>query len=204
MALANLFASLTPLQQELILDGPALPPPPGVKPKLDYPPNANYIVYPTIIFALILSSTFVILRVHGRFYCMKTVKRSLILIHLYAGIMLLLKTAILTEWLQTFSPPGNHGPFYWTCIVTMTLNALFWTIGILVIDFQCIPFAAIYNKTVPGHCLPNMRILDVFANAFNLATDLIILALPQGVIWNLRMSSLRRLGLSFVFAVGLL
>ncbi|KAI0966073.1 hypothetical protein F4678DRAFT_466863 [Xylaria arbuscula] len=73
MELAN-FASLTPFQQEQILDSPALRPPPGVQPNFDYPPNANHIVYPTIIWGLFLSSLFVLLRIHGRWYCMKTVK----------------------------------------------------------------------------------------------------------------------------------
>ncbi|KAI0910369.1 hypothetical protein F4823DRAFT_562002 [Ustulina deusta] len=252
MSLAN-FASLTPSQQEQVLDSPALGPPPGVQPNFDYPPNANQIVYPTIIGALLLSSTFILLRIHGRWYCMKTVKvqdvlgiaafllfiaelaiyfeqirqpnarglfvhqwnirvrdlqpflfRSLILSHLYAGMMILLKTAILTEWLQTFSPRGNRGAFYWACTITMTANALYWIIGILIINFECVPHAAIYDKTIPSRCLGNPKILDVFSSAFNFAMDIIILVLPQGVIWKLRMSTMRRLGLSVVFAVGLL
>ncbi|KAI1299882.1 hypothetical protein F5Y03DRAFT_365031 [Xylaria venustula] len=252
MELPN-FASLAPFQQEQILNSPALRPPPGIQPNFDHPPNANHIVYPTIIWGLLLSSTFLLLRIHGRWYCMKTVKvqdilgivafllfvaelaiyfeqirqpnarglfvhqwnlrirdlrpfllRSLILIHLYAGMMLLLKTAILIEWLQTFSPKGQRGRFYWACVGTMMINGLYWTIGIVIVDLECVPYEAIYDKTVPGRCLAHPRVLDVFANAFNLATDLVILGLPQGVIWKLRMSAMRRLGLSFVFAVGIL
>ncbi|KAI0966074.1 hypothetical protein F4678DRAFT_305674 [Xylaria arbuscula] len=86
----------------------------------------------------------------------------------------------------------------------MVINGLYWTIGIIIVDFECVPYEAIYDKTVPGRCLSHPKVLDVFANAFNLATDLVILVLPQGVIWKLRMSAMRRLGLSFVFAVGIL
>ncbi|KAJ8133518.1 hypothetical protein O1611_g108 [Lasiodiplodia mahajangana] len=252
MSLAN-FASLTPAQQEQILNSPALRPPPGVQPDFDHPPNLNHIVYPTVILGLLLSTIFILLRIYGRWYCMKTVKvqdglgiiaflllvvelavyfqqlqlsnaggllvhqwnlrvrdlrpfliRSIILIHLYAGMMVFLKTAILLDWLQTFSLPGKRGVFYWVCILTITINVVYWVIGIIIVDTQCIPFESLYDKTVPGRCLSNPKILDVFSNAWGLAADIIILALPQGVIWKLRMSTMKRLGVSVVFAFGLL
>ncbi|KAJ8112121.1 hypothetical protein ONZ43_g5467 [Nemania bipapillata] len=252
MSLAN-FASLTPAQQEQILNSPALQPPPGVQPDFDHPPNLNHIVYPTIILGLLLSTIFILLRIYGRWYCMKTVKvqdglgiiafllfigelavyfeqlqkpnaggllihqwnlrfrdlrpfliRSIIIIHFYAGMMVFLKTAILLDWLQTFSPPGRRGVFYWLCTSTITINVLYWVIGIIIMDTKCIPFESIFDKTVPGHCLPNTKILDVFSNAFGFTVDVVILALPQGVIWKLRMSGMRRLGVSIVFAFGIL
>ncbi|KAI0483468.1 hypothetical protein F4859DRAFT_399875 [Xylaria cf. heliscus] len=233
MSLAN-FASLTPSQQEQVLDSPALQPPPGVQPNFYDPPNANHIVYPTIILALLLSSTFILLRIHGRWYCMKAVKiqDGIVAFLLFIAELAIyfeqirqpnarglfvhqwniqirnlrpfLLTAILTEWLQTFSPHGNRGAFYWACMLTMIVNALFWSIGIVIVNLTCVPHAAIYDKTIPGRCLYNQKIVDVFASTFNFTTDLIILVLPQGVIWKLRMSAMRRLGLSFVFAVGLL
>ncbi|KAI0390774.1 hypothetical protein F5Y17DRAFT_443241 [Xylariaceae sp. FL0594] len=245
------FASLTPAQQEYILDGPALRPPPGVQPNFDHPPNMNHVIYPVIILGLVLSTIFMILRIYGRWYCMKSVKvqdglgilswlllvaefaiyfeqlqvpnaggllvhqwdlrvrdlrpfllRSIIIVHLYAGMMVFLKTAILLDWLQTFSSPGKRGVFYWVCISTIAVNVVYWIIGITIVDNQCVPFEAIYDKTVPSRCIHNPRILDVFSNAFGLAADLVILALPQGVIWKLRMSRMRRLGVSIVFAFG--
>jgi hypothetical protein len=118
--------------------------------------------------------------------------------------MLLLKTAILSDWLQIFSSPGNRGAFYWACIATITVNTLYGIIGIVLLNLQCTPLPAIYDKTIQGRCLYDQKTTDVFAGSFNVTIDVIILALPQGVIWKLRMSSMRRLGLSFVFAVGLL
>ncbi|KAI1737680.1 hypothetical protein F4680DRAFT_467961 [Xylaria scruposa] len=252
MSLAN-FASLTPAQQEHILNSPALQPPHGVQPDFDHPPNLNYIVYPTIVLGLILSTLFILLRIYGRWYCMKTVKvqdglgiaafllfiaelaiyfeqlplpnargllvhqwnlrfrdlrpfliRSIVILHLYAGMMVFLKTAVLLDWLQTFSPRGKRGVFYWLCTSTIVINVVFWIIAIIVLDTECIPFESIYDKTVPGHCISKPKILDMFANAFGFTVDIIILALPQWVIWKLRMSTMKRLGVSIVFAFGIL
>ncbi|KAI0439389.1 hypothetical protein F4803DRAFT_46883 [Xylaria telfairii] len=251
-ALAN-FASLTPSQQEQLLNSPALQPPPGVQPNFYDPPNANNIVYPTIILALLLSFLSILLRIHGRWYCMKTVKiqdamgivafflfvaelsiyleqirqpnarglfvhqwniqvrdlrpfflRQLIISNLYSGMMLLLKTAILIDWLQTFSPPGDRGAFYWACILAIIANELLWIIALVLVNAACVPYAAIYDKTIPGHCFDNHELRNVIVGIFNFIIDVMILVLPQRVIWKLRMSTMKRLGLSFVFAVGIL
>ncbi|KAI1126005.1 hypothetical protein F5Y10DRAFT_245887 [Nemania abortiva] len=246
------FASLTPAQQELVLDSPALQPPPGIQPNFYDPPNANNIVYPTLILGLFLSSIAIFIRIHGRWYCMKTVAirdlmgigafllfvaqlaiyleeiphpnaggffihqwdlrvrdlrpfflKALIILNLYSGVMLLLKTAILSEWLHIFSPPGSRNAFYWACKVTMILNVLAWSIGIVLSNVACIPHAAIYDKTIPGRCSIDQKTLDVSAATFNFVADLVILVVPQAPIWKLKMSPMKRLGLSLVFTIGI-
>jgi hypothetical protein len=48
------FSSLPPEQQEMILDGPALEPPPNVMPNLHDPPNGNALFYAVLSIFLIL------------------------------------------------------------------------------------------------------------------------------------------------------
>lgn len=47
---------LPPAQQEIILNGPALAPPPGVVPNMDNPPNGNGLCIAIITFLLLIAT----------------------------------------------------------------------------------------------------------------------------------------------------
>lgn len=67
----------------------------------------------------------------------------------------------------------------------------------------CSPFERNWNPLIKGKCLDTVG-LAVAISAVNLAFDLIIFFLPQKVIWGLQMRIKRKIGISFLFAIGIL
>lgn len=49
-----------------------------------------------------------------------------------------------------------------------------------------------------------MLVLDVINGVLNLATDIAAFFLPQQLIWNLNLPSNKRVGVSAIFAIGLM
>ncbi|KAJ8122055.1 hypothetical protein ONZ43_g1652 [Nemania bipapillata] len=121
----------------------------------------------------------------------------------YLATMIFLKSAILLEWIRLFVPGKTRNAFFWTCHVVAVLNALYYTANIIVENVSCKPKAYWWDKSLTGHCL-NGTVLALTSATVNLAFDIIILILPQKVIWTLNMSKMRRLGVSVVFVIGLL
>jgi hypothetical protein len=117
--------------------------------------------------------------------------------------MIFLKSAILLEWIRLFVPGKTRNAFFWTCHAITILNALYYTANIIVENVSCTPKAYWWDKSLTGHCL-NGTVLALTSATVNLAFDITILILPQRVIWTLNMSTSRRLGVSVVFAIGLL
>ncbi|KAI0539681.1 hypothetical protein GGR58DRAFT_463759 [Xylaria digitata] len=121
----------------------------------------------------------------------------------YLATMIFLKSAILMEWVRLFVPGKTRNAFFWTCYAVATLNALYYTANIIVENVSCTPKAFWWDKSLTGHCL-NGTVLALTSATVNLAFDIVILILPQKVIWTLNMSTSRRLGVSVVFVIGLL
>ncbi|RYP16392.1 hypothetical protein DL765_005172 [Monosporascus sp. GIB2] len=121
----------------------------------------------------------------------------------YGSCVMVLKAAILYEWARIFVPRGTKNSFYWTCHILLWGNVLFYGSSKIASNLACFPHEKIWDKTIPGgHCL-NERLLIVVVTVINAVSDLIILVLPQRVIWNLQMSLPKKLATSLVFAVGL-
>ncbi|KAL8890774.1 MAG: hypothetical protein Q9192_005825 [Flavoplaca navasiana] len=80
---------------------------------------------------------------------------------------------------------------------------LFAFASILATIFQCTPIKRAFDHQIEGSCI----YLTAFwyANAIsNIATDLVILALPQRLIYQLQMPRRLKMGLYSVFALGLI
>lgn len=69
--------------------------------------------------------------------------------------------------------------------------------------FQCTPIARTWNKSLDGVCL-NTTIFW-YANAgFSIVGDLILLALPMPILYNLKLPLNQRVALMMVFSLGTL
>ncbi|KAI0478179.1 hypothetical protein F4859DRAFT_513764 [Xylaria cf. heliscus] len=68
------LSSLPPDILRSVLEGPALAPPPGVVPEFKNPPNQNGLAYATVTVTVVLSSTFFIIKVCSRVFCVKKVQ----------------------------------------------------------------------------------------------------------------------------------
>ena len=116
--------------------------------------------------------------------------------------MMILKPVILLEWVHIFVP-GQRNAFYWTCYIVAAINFIYYAINIILENVSCTPRERYWDKTVPGSCW-NASILSGVSAIINLIFDVIMVALPQGIIWKLNMSRKKRFGVSLVFIMGLM
>ncbi|KAI0828783.1 hypothetical protein F5Y06DRAFT_290905 [Hypoxylon sp. FL0890] len=122
---------------------------------------------------------------------------------IYFCIILLIKSAILLEWLAIFVPKGTRNYFFWTSWSVLVVHNLFYISMIILELAACSPFERNWNPLVPGKCINTVGVA-VGISAVNLAFDVVIFLLPQKVIWGLQMRTRRKIGISFLFAVGVL
>lgn len=80
----------------------------------------------------------------------------------------------------------------------------FYLALIVAFNIACTPVEANWNVLINGDCTRvDTKYTNISASAFNLISDVLILLIPQRVIWKLNMSTKRKIGVSLVFAVGL-
>lgn len=129
---------------------------------------------------------------------------------LYIIILLLTKAAILLQWLHLFVPSGTRNTFFWICYAVLCINTLFYASMFFVHILQCRPIRAAWDPMVLGKCLgfENGSVLTgemgIVAGSINVASDTLILILPHKVIRGLQLNRKKKLGVSVVFAVGVL
>lgn len=92
----------------------------------------------------------------------------------------------------------------WVLIqLVLWANLLFYTAMTLACIFACSPIHKFWHPTVPGHCVNAYAIILVSA-IFNVVSNFATVFLPVHAIWQLRMPTQRKIGVSAVFLAGLL
>lgn len=122
---------------------------------------------------------------------------------MYNVTMIFLKSAILLQWARLFAP-GNRNAFFWTCYTVAAVNIVFYIVTILIDLLHCHPVQFHWNKFIPGGYCGDDNLLSPLSAAINVALDLVILFIPQKIIWSLKMTLKRKIGISCVFLVGVL
>uniref|UniRef100_A0A8H7KE22 Rhodopsin domain-containing protein n=1 Tax=Bionectria ochroleuca TaxID=29856 RepID=A0A8H7KE22_BIOOC len=170
----------------------------------DYMTLVSYGLYAgfmTVIFCQVHIGYFV----HQWDFRLKDVSKLFYLFHVatnvWAATIMLIKATILVDWLHIFVPVGTRNYFWWISIFLISLDLLFYSAAIIAINLTCKPHAKLYDPLVGGTC-SDSRAIDITSSVINFLIDLAILILPQRVIWGLRMSFQKRLGVSAVFVVG--
>ncbi|KAK3326508.1 hypothetical protein B0H66DRAFT_551114 [Apodospora peruviana] len=236
---------------EFNLDGPTIPPPEGLVPTLDNPPNGNHAAIAIITICVILTAVCYPVRFYAKYlnehigvadylsfvafplfwvYVYFSYRLSWTpgyLIHmwdirlgeianftyvcfvatlLYLWIIALVKCAILLEWTSIFAPDGKHSFFAWACYAACGTIALLSAIIFIMDLVNCTPFEGNWNPLVPGGAVCRFAIPEfgLASSVTNLLLDMVPLVLAQRVIWGLRMSWKRKLGISAVFLIGIL
>lgn len=100
-------------------------------------------------------------------------------------------------------PRGTKNLFMWVCYGVIVTQVLAMISIVFALCFVCIPYEKIWDITLPGHCIKKLNI-DVGAAVVHLCTDIVMLILPQKVIWGLQMSFRKRFGVSVFFSLGIL
>lgn len=121
---------------------------------------------------------------------------------MYGCIIFAIKAAILLQYITIFSSAAR-GLFFWVCHSLIWVNFVFYAICFFLEIFSCNPIAKAWDPFImTGTCPVDVLVLNIAASAVNVASDFIILLLPQALIWRLKMSSQRRLGVSIIFAAA--
>lgn len=121
---------------------------------------------------------------------------------LYSVVLPCLKIAILLEWMEMFTVTRNV--FWWICVFLIFLQTTFSIVIIVMLNLVCIPNASIYDLTVAGECNLDKHAMELASASLHLFTDVVMLFLPQKVIWGLNMSVKKKLGVAGVFGLGVL
>ncbi|KAI0386349.1 hypothetical protein F5Y04DRAFT_275956 [Hypomontagnella monticulosa] len=121
---------------------------------------------------------------------------------LYSVAIMLFKVAIILQWIRIFVPRGTRDSFYWACHILLWINVFLYLIIVILICASCQPFRKLWDPTVPGTCRVDRDIIDISTAVGNLISDIVIVLLPQRVIWKLHLEAKKKSGIAFIFFVG--
>lgn len=97
----------------------------------------------------------------------------------------------------------SSSDYFRSSISLVWFNLLLYVAIMLLSIFQCIPRGKIWDLSVPGHCI-NLGVCQTISASMNVFSDFAMLLLPIESIWRLQMAIKQKLGITAVFAVGLL
>ncbi|KAG4032253.1 hypothetical protein MFRU_007g01640 [Monilinia fructicola] len=122
----------------------------------------------------------------------------------YLWIIALVKCAILLEWTTIFVPNRKRSIFAWACFATCGAICCF-SIIIFIMDLvNCTPFRHNWDPLTPGgFCRFSVPRASVASAVTNLVLDLVPILLAQNAIWKLHMSWEKKIGISFIFLIGI-
>ena len=122
---------------------------------------------------------------------------------MYDATILTLKLAIFLQFLRIFIPTVDRSFTFWTTHILLWVNTIFYTIVIFTEIFACQPMKKIWDPLVlEGKCL-NTPMSYLICASFNFALDFVMLVWTQKVIWNLNMSTLKKLQVGVLFLAGI-
>ncbi|KUJ17081.1 uncharacterized protein LY89DRAFT_748303 [Mollisia scopiformis] len=122
---------------------------------------------------------------------------------MYCIITWLAKATLLLQLQRTFAPIKS-GAVYIAIQVLLWSNLAFYLASFFVLVFECVPQERIWNPLITtGHCIKTGSLL-IAMGVINVVSDLMILILPIWAIFHLHMSMKLKLGISAIFATGLL
>ncbi|KAI0437941.1 hypothetical protein F4803DRAFT_565639 [Xylaria telfairii] len=117
--------------------------------------------------------------------------------------LLLAKAAILLEFSHVFVARRHRNKFFWVCYGMIIANTSLYIATIVAITFSCTPRDRIWKRYLPGNCI-NFNAFNISIASLHLIFDMLMLLLPQTVIWKLALTKRQKIGLSVVFSVGAL
>lgn len=119
---------------------------------------------------------------------------------LYLTAVAFSKASILSTYLRLFQANAIFlRRLTWIMLVVLVLNFIAFAIAS---NLQCIPFAYMWDKSIPGGKCFDVDAFFKASSAPNIATDVVILGLPIPLVWGLKASFVRKVGLMAVFAAG--
>ncbi|KAL8849902.1 MAG: hypothetical protein Q9221_005168 [Calogaya cf. arnoldii] len=118
---------------------------------------------------------------------------------IYASIVTSIKSSVLCLYLRIFGINKNFALVV-KCFIVVVVA---WGIAVLLSTiFQCNPVRGAWDISVPRDQCINLRIWLIATNVPNIVIDFSIICLPIPLIWKLKLSIERKIGLTGVFLLG--
>jgi hypothetical protein len=118
---------------------------------------------------------------------------------LWAIATCLVKVSILCFYISIFTMPRIRSAVY----VVLTLTVALLAVVILQSFLLCRPFAYTWDKSIEGGVCGSSRKAYLSVAIVNLVIDLAIVFLPMPVLWTLKMTSKKKLAITFILGLGL-
>lgn len=110
------------------------------------------------------------------------------------------KLSILLFLQRVFVPPHSKKTvIFYSIWAVIWFNLAYCIALVLTVLLECVG-----KDQARGATCVNTYMLLIGASTINVFSDLLILLIPIFAVWKLHMSTRRKVGLSFVFAVGIL
>ncbi|KAI2641162.1 hypothetical protein GGS21DRAFT_487499 [Xylaria nigripes] len=120
----------------------------------------------------------------------------------YCPTMLFAKYSVLRQ-IEVIFYKNQHkklaSKVIWTLIVA---NSMIYVSLFVTFLLACVPRSKISNPNVKGHCIDTHASI-LASSVINVVSDFTILIIPLAVVWQLQLRPKAKIGLSFIFAVGI-
>jgi hypothetical protein len=128
---------------------------------------------------------------------------------IYGLSVMLIKVAILLSWIRLFVPNKHRPAFFWISHALIWSNVLLYSTGTIIGLTHCklvehFAMTDLGARAFDEHCSKMMSDYTKASGFINLVSDMIVLLLPQRVIWKLHVSWKQKIGMSLLFVVGIL
>ena len=124
----------------------------------------------------------------------------------YCWLACSVKVSILLQYMEVFALSKTRAKLWWTCQIVIWTNVIFFCIATFLWIFQCNPIRKFWDPLITnGSCFYDSGAEPYIAtSAINSFSDIVILVIPQLVVWNLQTSLQKRAAISAIFLIGAL
>ena len=118
---------------------------------------------------------------------------------IYPVMVALVKASILCLYLRIFAVNRRFATIV-KCFLAIDVA---WAIGTLfAIVFQCVPVQATWDLSIQHKTCTASAPSLIATNVPDIVIDFCLMALPMPMIWQLKLSTRRKIGLTAIFALG--
>nr|AAD30436.1 integral membrane protein [Pyricularia grisea] len=117
---------------------------------------------------------------------------------MYIVVQVFGKISILILYIRLFTTPWFQ-MFWKLSMVFMALHGVGYMVLVIV---QCLPVAAVYDRSIEGKCMEFNPIVYSGA-ALSVFEDVVLVVIPIPELWSLRLNFKKKMGLMLMFAIGL-
>lgn len=120
----------------------------------------------------------------------------------FTPLITVIKLSILLQYMRVFTPI-HSGKTYYAILLAIFANISYTIALVFALIFVCNPRRKAWDPLVPGKCL-DVNLVLLVGGVITFVLDFVALVLPMPKLWMLQMGLRRKLGLSLIFAFGLL